>query len=314
MLEENLSFGAPSNPVLLKLEDDLKRKPDDANLLRRIAQMYANEGNPHRAASYLKRYLRVQPADQIARNQLIDLVGEDTQVPAPTSSTFTPVTQTQPQLNASDFGLATAAPAPSAGPATGSTAAIMAGVQTGGFKATVRAGESIGAPACSAPTSFAPPASSSPQGTPVVALAVALGIVALVVIGVVKMFGSIGEGMEAESNKLGDGLAKIEERQERSTAGIIEAAQRPLFLEAEQKRKVMDYQGAIEAYNFALAADPDLKTNTTAEALLGRGECHAELGHWRQAESDLLKVKARTIKNDALHEAADKLLERVRQR
>ena len=69
--------------------------------------------------------------------------------------------------------------------------------------------------------------------------------------------------------------------------GMLAGTQQPLFDQGEKARAVADFQGAIESYNFALSADPDMKSSLTPRILFRRAQCHHQLGDAHQASSDL---------------------------
>jgi|CXWL01.1.fsa_nt_gi serine/threonine protein kinase/TolA-binding protein len=107
-----LYFGPSKNPKIAELEAALREKPKAPALLQQLAQLYKLEGNLIQSAIYIKRYLRVRPNDSYASNQLFQLTGERLRALIP-SSVGTPK------------GL--------------STRDLVAGIKTGGFKASDRA-------------------------------------------------------------------------------------------------------------------------------------------------------------------------------
>ncbi|MBX7115484.1 MAG: protein kinase [Myxococcaceae bacterium] len=71
-----LYFGPSQNPKIAELEASLRDKPRATGVLQQLAQLYKREGNLLQAAIYLKRYLRLLPQDGYVANQLFQLTGE----------------------------------------------------------------------------------------------------------------------------------------------------------------------------------------------------------------------------------------------
>lgn len=71
-----LNFGVPTNPRIAQLERQLDHGQVSPALFTQLAQLYRHEGNPLKAAGFLKRYLRVMPHDGYVAGQLAQLVGE----------------------------------------------------------------------------------------------------------------------------------------------------------------------------------------------------------------------------------------------
>ena len=72
---------APSSEGLDELEEALEQKPGSPALLRRGADVCTTRKNLLGAASWMKRYLMVQPSDLHVRKKLSDIVGEDVLAP-----------------------------------------------------------------------------------------------------------------------------------------------------------------------------------------------------------------------------------------
>ena len=72
---------APSSEGLDELEEALEQKPGSPALLRRGADVCTSRKNLLGAASWMKRYLMVQPSDLHVRKKLGDIVGEDVLAP-----------------------------------------------------------------------------------------------------------------------------------------------------------------------------------------------------------------------------------------
>ena len=68
--DQGFSFGSPKNPKIADAEQELVSRPDDPVLLQRLGQLYRQDGNLHKSALYLRRYLRLRPEDAYARTQL----------------------------------------------------------------------------------------------------------------------------------------------------------------------------------------------------------------------------------------------------
>jgi tetratricopeptide (TPR) repeat protein len=68
--------------------------------------------------------------------------------------------------------------------------------------------------------------------------------------------------------------------------GLVAETQRPLLERGEAALRVGDFQGAIEAFNFALAADQALDSPLCGRLLWRRGQAHDGLGNARQALLD----------------------------
>ncbi len=74
----SLNFGPSRNPRLAELELHLEQQPQSASALMQAAQLSKVDGNPVKAAIFLKRYLLVRPQDAYAAGQLRQLTGEPT--------------------------------------------------------------------------------------------------------------------------------------------------------------------------------------------------------------------------------------------
>jgi serine/threonine-protein kinase len=73
---ERFSFAPPTHPRVLELEASLQGPSPSPHGLQQLAQLHRAEGNIHRAALALKRYLRVCPQDGYVQNQVAVLTGD----------------------------------------------------------------------------------------------------------------------------------------------------------------------------------------------------------------------------------------------
>jgi tetratricopeptide (TPR) repeat protein len=165
--KSRLNFGPSANPKVAELEAQLIEQPLLTSAMAQAAQLYRLEGNLLKASIWLRRYLRVKPNDLYAANQLFQLTGDRVQ------------------------------------PST--TAELMAGIKTGGFKAA-------GAPASVVmrPPTHAEPVPLTVQlpeieaASPLAALAkkaaIAVALIALVFFG----FRSLSRKITAWSNGVDD--------------------------------------------------------------------------------------------------------------
>jgi|GEM_PF-4839795 serine/threonine protein kinase len=79
--KQGLYFGPSQNPKLVELERLINEHLDHAPALQQAAQLAKLEGNPLKAAIFLKLYLRARPSDAYAAQQLQQLTGEKTPTP-----------------------------------------------------------------------------------------------------------------------------------------------------------------------------------------------------------------------------------------
>lgn len=71
-----LNFGVPNNPRIAQLERQLADGQALPALFAQLAQLYRLEGNPLKTAGFLKRYQHLMPHDAYVANQLAQLVGD----------------------------------------------------------------------------------------------------------------------------------------------------------------------------------------------------------------------------------------------
>ncbi len=279
--ELNLNFGPPTNPKIAELEAQLRATPSNLQLLTQLSNLYKLEGNVLRASAYLRRYVRLKPEDGYAASQLTQLTGE------------LPVMATAP------------VPAPRAGP---STQEIMAGIQTGGFKAPPKpltAGSGVpaaGAPQTSTikrPMSVVPLAEVKLEN-PWVALAkrlapwlILLLVAGGIIRGVSKFITTSAADVDRGSQELGQGLLNA------GTVKGVPGIQKVPVVVPQQTQQIADSaalatalnraRGEMRAGNFDeavtqldgfLAANPDSMEAIDAlflkgQALMGAKRHHA---------------------------------------
>jgi hypothetical protein len=279
-----LRFGALDDPRIHAAEAELAQKPDAPATLRRLANLYRGHKHPVLAARYLKRFVALKPDDVVARQQLADLVG-----PQEATRVFTwSMMPNAPSSSPSSLRSEAARPP--------STQDLVAGVKTGGMRVPASASMS---PATSGTKSVSSPlgargtsafASSSPGDGPVVLAperSVPWGWFALV--GGALVFvavSTVGSLVRSGQQKLEKDLTQVELSENGMMNGLVAETQRPLLERGEASLRVGDFQGAIEALNFALAADQGLSSPLSGRLFLRRAQAHDGLGNTKQALLD----------------------------
>jgi len=270
--KHGLRFGPVDDPRVEAALAELATSPDAAAPLRRLANLYRGHKNPVLAARYLKRFLAVKPDDVVARQQLADLVGEH-EVTAVIAAVTAPSRSTRMSSNAV------------------STQELLQGVRTGGMRAAptgARATTALSAtPQTSAlastplsATPYRPPEAPRERSMP---WALVLGVVVVaLVVAVVSVRAFIRSGQQS----LDRSLRQTDVTDHGMMNGLVAETQRPLLERGEASLRVGDFQGAIEAFNFALAADQDLSSPLAGRLFLRRAQANDGLGNARQALLD----------------------------
>jgi tRNA A-37 threonylcarbamoyl transferase component Bud32 len=260
--KHGLTFGPVDDPRVQQAEAELQASPESPATLRKLANLYRGHKNPVLAARYLKRYVTVKPDDVVARQQLANLVGEHevTEVIAVPSRPLS--------VRTSPRGV--------------STQELMQGVRTGGLRAPSSPARATSAlsPSPLASLPYQPPEAPPERSMP---WALVGGVVVVaVVVAVISVRAFIRSGQESLDRNLratavaDNGVMK----------GFVAETQRPLLERGEASLRVGDFQGAIEAFNFALAADQDLSSPLAGRLLLRRAQANDGLGNAKQALFD----------------------------
>ncbi len=238
--EHGVQFKATTNQRITELEEQLVREPENSQVLTQLAQLYRVEGNLHRAAGYLKRYLKLKPHDSYAANQYFQVTGEKL--------------KPQTQVSAKQ-------------PLGAATQELVAGIKTGGFKAHGPAAAATTTQTAQAPVANVPvvvvPEKSPLPGLVVKAVA-ALAVLGLL-IGGVRWLRKPLDGVAPDAHRAPNPQAVNKAAQEvtqalaqalptevSASAGNPAAAMdrtlQKLWDEAEKLRSAGDAAGAIAAY------------------------------------------------------------------
>jgi serine/threonine protein kinase len=78
--EHRFNFEPTADPRVREAERELDETPDDQTLIRKLADLYRDAGNPHLAAAFIVQYLRKND-DATSRQQLDGLIGRDGMAP-----------------------------------------------------------------------------------------------------------------------------------------------------------------------------------------------------------------------------------------
>ena len=271
--KHGLRFGPVDDPRVQAALAELQASPESPATLRRLANLYRGHKNPVLAARYLKRFLAVKPDDVVTRQQLADLVGEHEATAVIASSSPSP-------SSASGRSAGTS-------PRAVSTQELVHGVRTGGMRAAPSAARATAATA--SPALSSTPMSMTPHRPPEAprersmpwALVAGAAVVA-VVVAVVSVRGFIRSGQQS----LDRSLRQADVTDHGMMNGLVAETQRPLLERGEASLRVGDFQGAIEAFNFALAADQDLSSPLAGRLFLRRAQANDGLGNAKQALLD----------------------------
>lgn len=249
---------------------ELDQKPDDPVVLRKLANLYRGAQNPLEAARVLKRYVALKPDDAMARRQLEELVGADDV--AAFTSTFA-----------------------HKGPNQLKTGDIVQGVKTGGF-----AGRPVAAavPRETTPHPTKPVArtgGTASFGGPLIVAAdgptdtmstTTKLVLAAAVVGLVGGGIAVGRSLIDSGNAQVDRNLRAVENLNAPLVHMVDGTQAPFLERALQSARIADWQGALDAANFGLSADPDLGSRTSPRLLIVRARARAQLGDSAQALID----------------------------
>ncbi len=276
---------------------ELEQKPDDPALLRKLANLYRGAQNPLESARVLKRYVALKPDDAMARKQLEELVGADDV--AAFTSTFT-----------------------RKGPNQLKTGEIVQGVKTGGFGGRpVAAAVPREAPVDTTRTPTRPSgsvafggpvlvAADGPRDTMSTTTKLALGVI---VVGVIGGAVSMGRSLIASGNTHVEKNLKAVEDLGAPLVNLVDGTQAPFLERAHQAARIADWQGALDAANFGLSADPDLGSRTSPKLLLVRARARAQLGDTAQAIIDARLARGLAAAGSAERTEAEQQLQQLEQ-
>jgi hypothetical protein len=276
---------------------ELEQKPDDPALLRKLANLYRGAQNPLESARVLKRYVALKPDDAMARKQLEELVGADDV--AAFTSTFT-----------------------RKGPNQLKTGEIVQGVKTGGFGGRpVAAAVPREAPVDTTRTPTRPSgsvafggpvlvAADGPRDTMSTTTKLALGVI---VVGVIGEAVSMGRSLIASGNTHVEKNLKAVEDLGAPLVNLVDGTQAPFLERAHQAARIADWQGALDAANFGLSADPDLGSRTSPKLLLVRARARAQLGDTAQAIIDARLARGLAAAGSAERTEAEQQLQQLEQ-
>jgi len=266
-----LRFDPVDDPRVAAAERELIDAPESPAVLRRLANLYRGHKNPVLATRYLKRYLLVKPDDVVARQQLVDLTGLDE------------VTALLPPPGAAPRTQALPASAPAATSGRLSSAELVQGVRTGGLRVATPAARAA-AVSTSSSAGFDAGGPPSAPAAPAVPWWLVAGGVVVVVAGVGVW--SVGAFVRAGQQSMDRQLQQTDVKGSGMMNGLVAETQRPLLERGEASLRVGDFQGAIEAFNFALAADQGLDSPLSGRLLWRRAQAQDGLGNSKQAMLD----------------------------
>ncbi len=272
------------DPRVAAVRTQLETNPDDAALWRKLANLARGARAPLEAARALKRYVAHKPDDLAASHQLEELLGTEHVVALKTGAS--------PALSTRDIGQ---------------------GIKTGGFVGAQAIGK--------ASTTQAPRgAPATPQGTwgsPSVIAADAPSdstswSTIVIVVGVVVALGLGGISMVRTLIKKGDAHVDTQLRAVEQLGaplqGLVDGTQAPFLERAQQSARIADWQGALDAANFGLSADPDLQSRTSPQLLIVRAQARAQLGDRSQALIDARLGRSLTALDSVERARADEVV------
>jgi len=97
---------------------------------------------------------------------------------------------------------------------------------------------------------------------------------------------SVGAFVRAGQQSMDRQLQQTDVKGSGMMNGLVAETQRPLLERGEASLRVGDFQGAIEAFNFALAADQGLDSPLSGRLLWRRAQAQDGLGNSKQAMLD----------------------------